>query len=349
MQRFKNILYVATDAVSNAVQKRTLTIATKLANENGAKLTVMDVVPSMNALAEMVINRVMPAKRLQELNIQQRRQELKALVEETMEKPQEVAVDVQMGKSFLEIIKVVMENQVDLVIKPGEPVGNDPNRAFASNDLHLFRKCPCPLWVIPSRDETPFQQIMALVNVEPGQPSLQAPGGAQDLNHLVVDLGMSLAKLNGAKLHVVQCWDAPGVAHLWQSGQISPGERDGIFQYLQEQSRQRLDALMADYDLSDIPHEVHLLKGKPEYMSTALARQESVDLVVMSSLSESRVSGLYINSSAEDILQQLRCAVMAVKPADFVSPVTADKPKDEKDIEEMNNMIRGVDADPASS
>ena len=46
------------------------------------------------------------------------------------------------------------------------------------------------------------------------------------------------------------------------------------------------------------------------------------DLVVMGTAGRSGISGLVIGNTAEAILSQLRCALLAVKPDSFVSPVT---------------------------
>jgi len=51
-----------------------------------------------------------------------------------------------MGTGFLQIIRTVLRNGHDLVIKPAE----NPDfieRLFGSDDMHLLRKCPCPVWL----------------------------------------------------------------------------------------------------------------------------------------------------------------------------------------------------------
>ena len=45
---------------------------------------------------------------------------------------------------FLEIIREVLRNGHDLVIKAAES-GGLLDRVFGSNDMHLLRKCMCPV------------------------------------------------------------------------------------------------------------------------------------------------------------------------------------------------------------
>ena len=45
------------------------------------------------------------------------------------------------------------------------------------------------------------------------------------------------------------------------------------------------------------------------------------DLVVMGTVARTGISGLLIGNTAEAILEQVQCSVLAVKPHGFVSPV----------------------------
>lgn len=45
------------------------------------------------------------------------------------------------------------------------------------------------------------------------------------------------------------------------------------------------------------------------------------DLVVMGTVARTGVAGLIIGNTAEAILEQVNCSVLAIKPAGFKSPV----------------------------
>jgi nucleotide-binding universal stress UspA family protein len=51
------------------------------------------------------------------------------------------------------------------------------------------------------------------------------------------------------------------------------------------------------------------------------ARESQADLVVMGTVGRTGISGLFIGNTAEAILEQVRCSVLAIKPLGFVSPV----------------------------
>jgi hypothetical protein len=65
-------------------------------------------------------------------------------------------LDILMGTTFLEVIRVVLRNSHDLVIK----IAENPNylkRLFGSDDMHLLRKCPCPIWLMKSSEKSGTQ------------------------------------------------------------------------------------------------------------------------------------------------------------------------------------------------
>src|SRR5690606_15053039 len=74
------------------------------------------------------------------------------------------------------------------------------------------------------------------------------------------------------------------------------------------------------YDYLSINY--HLLQGSAIQVLPHLVEQVRADLVVMGTVARTGISGLIIGNTAEAILDQLKCSVLAVKPPGFVSPVT---------------------------
>jgi nucleotide-binding universal stress UspA family protein len=68
--------------------------------------------------------------------------------------------------------------------------------------------------------------------------------------------------------------------------------------------------------------KVHLIKGQPRKEIPALAKRLGVDLVVMGTVARTGVPGLFIGNTAEAMLEQIDCSVLAVKPEGFKTPVS---------------------------
>ena len=66
------------------------------------------------------------------------------------------------------------------------------------------------------------------------------------------------------------------------------------------------------------------MKGDPRRDIPAFAKEIKADLVVMGTVARTGLSGFFMGNTAETILNQLDCSVLAIKPPGFVTPVTLD-------------------------
>jgi hypothetical protein len=62
-------------------------------------------------------------------------------------------------------------------------------------------------------------------------------------------------------------------------------------------------------------------KGEAATVIGALAEDLGADLILMGTLGRTDVPGLFIGSTAEDVLSSTRTSVLALKPPGFASPV----------------------------
>jgi nucleotide-binding universal stress UspA family protein len=189
---------------------------------------------------------------------------------------------------------------------------------FGSTALHLMRKCPCPVWVVkPVQDKT-FAGILTAVDPDPSDKSKHA------LNVRIMDLATSLAQQEQSKLHVVHIW-SPWREHFLRYAKMSARQVDQVTQELLTQRRKELDELVGGYSLEDLDSHVHFLLDEPGLAIPELAAGQHIELIVMGTVCRTGLPGLFIGSTAENVLSQVDCSVLAVKPEGFESPV---KPKD---------------------
>jgi nucleotide-binding universal stress UspA family protein len=66
----------------------------------------------------------------------------------------------------------------------------------------------------------------------------------------------------------------------------------------------------------------HLPKATARSELPTLAARVGADLVILGTLGRTGVPGLSIGDTAEAVLHQAACSVLALKPPGFVSPVT---------------------------
>lgn len=315
MQRFNNILCVI-DA--EADQRWVLERAAALAQNNQARFTVLTVLEPVPAVADVVPATVEQALR------QRFADHVAALLREVAEAPAP-QVKVVFGRGYLEVIREVLRHGYDLVLKPATADANLKALLFGSNDMHLLRKCPCPVWLLKPGGRVPYQRILAAVDFDPSRPD-----EAVELNRHILELAAAQALAESAELHVVHVWEAAAenVLRVWGSS----SSEANIAEYVAlERQRHELwlnDLMMAAAGWIGMeameflaPH-LHLPRGNASKEVPMLAQTLDADLVVMGTIGRSGIPGLLIGNTAETILHKVECAVLALKPPGFVSPVT---------------------------
>ena len=64
-----------------------------------------------------------------------------------------------------------------------------------------------------------------------------------------------------------------------------------------------------------------VLIGTPFLEIIRQVLRQKHDLVIMGTVCRTGVAGFFIGNTAENVLQQVDCSLLTVKPEDFVSPV----------------------------
>ncbi|MBM4145778.1 MAG: universal stress protein [Nitrospira sp.] len=310
MKQFKNILYVAEETVD---QGSVIGRAVSMAELNQARLTVIDVispVPDVN-LSDTVNYHM---QRLESL-IKPYRNRLK------------IQIDVLEGTIFLEVIRSVLRNAYDLVIKAAEK-SDFMKRLFGSVDMHLLRKCPCPIWLMKPSEKSKYERVLAAVDFYP----LQEVASEQAFNNEIIDRAAALTLSDGASLHLVHAWEAFAERIMLTQSNISS---ESVATHVQTQysihqkELYRLGEALRDRIGIDAYNKLstsfHLPKGPAKKVIAPLAAELQADIVVMGTVARTGISGLIIGNTAESILNQLTCSVLAIKPPGFKTPVKLDE------------------------
>lgn len=319
MKRFKNILFVQRTYHS----KRALDQALSLAKQNNASLKIVEVFEDISENLRSQI-KSMHSISINKILENQHNQRLAEIIQKSHTKKLKISAKVLYGTPFLEIIREILRDNHDLVM-----VGAEEREAFqgsllGSTVMHLMRKCPCPIWVIKSSDPKKYSNIMAAIDVIQGSGPFTESANA--LNKKIMDLANSLSEINTAKLHVIHCWRQPFEERLRKSSALLKNDISRIINNTRKQHRIWLDEFLNKTGFDHTPFQVHLLKGSAGRIIPKLVMKNGIDLIVMGTVSRSGVDGLFIGNTAEKMLHQLTCSILAVKPDGFVSPVTLNFP-----------------------
>lgn len=226
---------------------------------------------------------------------------------------------VEFGKTFYRAIQVVLQDSIDLLIKQTDAESSGlETRIFGSHDMHLLRKCPCPVLLLKHNQTIPFKKVMACIDVNLDSKIT----GPDPLNQSILGFANELTILNNARLYIVHAWqaDAENLMHFWNSN-LSDAD---LIQYTESVRKQHTDGLANE--LKSIRKTQPNLKaimpeGNAADSIPLAVLQNDIDLLVMGTLGRDGLPGMIIGNTSETILEKVNCSVLALKPNGFESPI----------------------------
>tara|TARA_R110001583_G_scaffold65142_1_gene188362 strand:+ start:313 stop:1287 length:975 start_codon:yes stop_codon:yes gene_type:complete len=323
MKRFNNIVYIPnndTDTLSPSFIQ-----AVNLAKANQANLTLLQILPDVKSanlshltgLSESEIKIKVLEK--ENARLQKRIQPLYQNLNMT--------IDIKFGKKYIETIRAVHENEFDLVVK--EATNTDwLDRFLGSDDMHLLRKCPCPVWMMNRNGKTSYKRIIVALDFEE-EFELNGREKNYELNKILLELSSLLALSEMAVLHIVNIYNVPhaGFIGLWveQPDKVEKQLFESELRNRQYQMNTMMEGLkkqLGGEAFQYLSPQTHIIQGYPDQELPKFANEIDADLMVMGTVARSGVAGVIIGNTAETILSQLKCSVLAVKPIEFISPIS---------------------------
>ena len=311
MKRFRNILAVVDKMRRDDVF---LYRAASLAAANNGKLKVVGVIETIPD----TLTKKLEAQFQVNIEMLIREEKLKQFrcIESRYQRLLPVTTKLLVGTPFIEIIREVIRGNHDLVVIQAALAGKKKG-LFGSTELHLLRKCPCPVWIFRRAETDRFKRILAAVNVNTSVPE------EVELNRKILELSYALAKIDQSEFHVLHCWSVIGEGTL----RARDGSRAYINDYVREvrsNVASKLNECVAPFSSTETPNiHVHLLKGAADILVPDLVRRKHIGLLVMGTVARSGISGLLIGNTAEKIVNEVACSLLAIKATGFVCPIEA--------------------------
>jgi len=319
MKRFKNILFVADSELRGG---DALDRAVILAENNQAHLTVVSIIEELPELGSEEIQGISMSE-LHDAIIDKRQLQLEGLLSSISTKIQ-ISSKVLSGVTFLALIREVLSNKIDLLIKTVQEE-DLMDKLFGSSDMHLLRKCPCPVWLIKSSRQGHYKKIMVAVDFDPfnNKPEEDA------LNRRILQMSAALALSDFSELHIIHVWHAYGESSMRSGLAYQPAAYvDAYVDRVHTNHQHSLESLLADTldqggrDAKDyLKPKIHLVKGFAKDRIPEIVKEEKIDLIMMGTVGRTGIPGLLMGNTAETVLNRIDCSVLAVKPEGFITPV----------------------------
>jgi len=265
-----------------------------VAHASGARLTFISVFPSAEGANEAG------------------REALDRLVGMARDRGIEAHAVPAVGQHWTEIVRTVTENKYHLLV-----IGtHDPHALrrllLGSTARKLLHECPCPVWV-------------SKVGTPPVPRNILVASDLTPLSDIAVRVGVSVGHLAHAHTHLLDVVKYP-VDRL-----IGPYPADPISRQYHRRIQEQADAeLHAQVDRSgaaadDPSITVHVAEGDgiPDHAIVTFIQEHGIDLLVLGTASREGLAALMQGNTAERLLPEVPCSVLAVKSADFRAVVPA--------------------------
>ena len=122
-----------------------------------------------------------------------------------------------------------------------------------------------------------------------------------------IDYTIYLARLTGAQVTAVCCYDWTGNMH-----EIVETVIDELKEKLQLQSQTILDEAGRKLQLGEVNFVTQAISGSPGTVLSKLANSKEFDLIIMGSHGHSEIAGLLLGSVTHKVLNTIYCPVLVV-------------------------------------
>ena len=283
MSRFSNIL-VHVD--SRAATHPALDCAADLAKANHGRLTIVDVVPDFGWRSRLILGGY---ERALENVTQGKSKLLKELATPLTQQGIDVTTKLLDGHTSVEIIRLVMKDGHDLVVKSAKGQHSQQTGFFGTTATRLIRKCPCPVLILKSDCPRHCGRVVAAVKPAPDDET------HAQLNARIIRAARKLTSTG--EPHVISVWNIYGESILRDHMQ------EAEFQELEERTEKHaarnLEQLLEPFGMSAEADNIHLMRGEPGHCIPQFVEQQEADLLVLGSVGRTGVAGLLIGNTAE--------------------------------------------------
>lgn len=208
--------------------------------------------------------------------------------------------------AWFAITHEVLREGIDLVVAGKRTNVHSDAHKLGTVARKLLRKCPCAVWLEDLRQSSDPSVILAATDLTP-------------VGDRVIDLAASVAHALGAKLHIVHAYSVSMEAQL-----ESDESRREYEVRKRETAVEHIERILASTSMAGAA-KLHVGLTSPTQAILDGVEQLKPGLVVMGTVSRGGIPGFLMGNTAERLIDRIDCALLTVKPKDFICPVSPDQ------------------------
>lgn len=218
-------------------------------------------------------------------------------------------IELRFGRAWVEMIRYVVQNNIDLLMIGTRDQGRLSQALFGSTGTKLLRNCPCPVWVTkPDDGNNEFNLMIATDLSEVGDRLLQT--------------GVQLAQLLEARLLILHSIENHTDMRI-RFSDLSDEQVQQVHDERVDQAEQILHRQLAttDYRTLQWGIQVEITDGPADQVILEAVERHEIDLLVLGTVARSGIPGVLVGNTAERLLPDIRCSLLAIKPSGFECPI----------------------------
>ena len=214
------------------------------------------------------------------------------------------------NRPFEAIINQVIEHKYDLVIKGTHQHDKFKSVVFTPTDWHILRKCPCPVLLVKDHEWPQQGKVLAALNVGSDETEHLS------LNNTITTQAKNIAKIIDAEVNLVNSYPGTPVNIAIEIPEFDASE------YNSAMKKHHQEAMNQHANSFAIPlTNTYVEEGLPESVIEQVALRLDAELVILGTVGRTGISAALIGNTAEHVIDQLNCDVLALKPDGYVSPL----------------------------
>ncbi|TRW49762.1 universal stress protein UspE [Aliidiomarina halalkaliphila] len=213
-------------------------------------------------------------------------------------------------RPFEAIIKQAIEGNYDLIVKGTQKHDTLQSVIFTPTDWHLLRKAPSPVLLVKDHDWPQHGSVLAAVNAASDSDIHQG------LNRKILKAAGYISKKLNSYLHIVNCFPGAPASIAVEIPEFDTHQYQASVREHHETSLLNI-AQEVDVDFAGL----HLREGLPDDEVPRVANELDAELVVLGTIGRTGITAALLGNTAEHVIEQLNCDLLAIKPEGFKSPM----------------------------
>lgn len=215
------------------------------------------------------------------------------------------------NRPFQAAILEVLKGGYDLVIKSTHQHSKLSAILFTPTDWNLLRKCPVPVLLVKHQEWPKNGNILCAIDCK----SIQDEDHHQ-LNEQVLNEADAMSEIVDANVHIVNAYPNPPMNIMLELPEFDPiNYEDGLKKFHQK----TLNEYARNHNIPE--QQTHLGQGLPEDVISEVAHKIDAELVILGTVGRSGLGATLLGHTAEQVIDNLDCDLLALKPQGFISPI----------------------------